>query len=205
MAEYSKTQTPRRPERLPLTRPSKALLAECVREKRRAADALDVVGDTTGVPEAVGAVPVGGDVGAGPASQPAPARRATARLPVGGFEGQSAKSVLQRYATDAVAVLFDCVNALQDYAEEAQRIGGPKGLAVASMASKGAGMLADRIVGFTVGQKLDVNITMKSQEDVPRWEQLPPEVQAKFEEVIMQATDGVWEASPPAASASPES
>ena len=97
------------------------------------------------------------------------------------------------------------MNALQDYAEEAQRIGGPKGLAVASMASKGAGMLADRIVGFTVGQKLDVNITMKSQEDVPRWEQLPPEVQAKFEEVIMQATDGVWEASPPAASASPES
>jgi len=194
MATHRKSAPTHRPESLPLGRLSKKILTQGHDAARRTRDALDLVGAAPEHAPQADLVPVTDHLGAGPPSECAPARRPLARLPQGPFTGQGAKAVLNRYATDAVAVLFDCVNALQDYAEEAQRIGGPKGLAVASMASKGAGLLADRIIGFTVGQKLDVSVTMKSQEDVPKWETLPVQVRAQFEQAIEQATSGTWEA-----------
>jgi hypothetical protein len=62
------------------------------------------------------------------------------------------------------------------------------------MATKSAGSLAKDVVAFTVGHRLDVHVNIKSQEDVPRWEQLPVHVRAEFEKKLGELTDQAWEA-----------
>ena len=115
-------------------------------------------------------------------------------LPTTDLGGASTSAVLKRYATDAVAVMFDCINQLREDATAARAIPTPQGLAVAAMATKSAGSLAKDVITFTVGHKLDVHVSIKSQEDVPRWENLPIAVRAKFEQAIGEATDSAWEA-----------
>lgn len=127
-----------------------------------------------------------------PPAWPAP-QRAPA-LPTTDLGGASTSAVLKRYATDAVAVMFDCINQLREDATAARAIPTPQGLAVAAMATKSAGSLAKDVITFTVGHKLDVHVSIKSQEDVPRWENLPIAVRAKFEQAIGEATDSAWEA-----------
>ena len=89
--------------------------------------------------------------------------------------------------------MFDCINQLREDATAARAIPTPQGLAVAAMATKSAGSLAKDVINFTVGHKLDVHVSIKSQEDVPRWENLPIAVRAKFEQAIGEATDSAWE------------
>lgn len=122
----------------------------------------------------------------------APEPRAS-KLPTTALGGGSTAQVLKRYATDAVAVMFDCINQLREDAEAARQLGDPRALAVAAMATKSAGSLAKDVVQFTVGHRLDVHVNIKSQEDVPRWEQLPVEVRAQFEETIGKLTNQAWE------------
>ena len=136
-----------------------------------------------------------GPVGEGEPSPPAwPAPQRAPALPTTDLGGASTSAVLKRYATDAVAVMFDCINQLREDATAARAIPTPQGLAVAAMATKSAGSLAKDVITFTVGHKLDVHVSIKSQEDVPRWENLPIAVRAKFEQAIGEATDSAWEA-----------
>ena len=115
-------------------------------------------------------------------------------LPTTDLGGASTSAVLKRYATDAVAVMFDCINQLREDATAARAIPTPQGLAVAAMATKAAGSLAKDVITFTVGHKLDVHVNIRSQEDVPRWDSLPVAVRAKMEAAIGEATDSAWEA-----------
>lgn len=129
-----------------------------------------------------------------PASEPPVADVArAAKLPTTALGGGSTAQVLKRYATDAVAVMFDCINQLREDADAARQLNDPRALAVAAMATKSAGSLAKDVVQFTVGHRLDVHVNIKSQEDVPRWEQLPVEVRAQFEETIGKLTNQAWE------------
>ncbi|MBP9931548.1 MAG: hypothetical protein KBF63_19915 [Rhodoferax sp.] len=122
---------------------------------------------------------------------PAPVRAPA--LPTTDLGGASTAAVLKRYATDAVAVMFDCINQLREDATRARLQDTPQAIAVAAMATKSAGSLAKDVVTFTVGHKLDVHVNIRSQEDVPRWEHLPVAVRAKFEQAIGEATDSAWE------------
>lgn len=153
-----------------------------------------LVGGVTadGCPVAEGATT--GAVATGEPDQPAwPAPVRAPALPTTDLGGASTAAVLKRYATDAVAVMFDCINQLREDATAARVLGTPQGLAVAAMATKSAGSLAKDVVTFTVGHKLDVHVNIRSQEDVPRWEHLPVAVRAKFEQAIGEATDSAWE------------
>lgn len=127
-----------------------------------------------------------------PPTETAWATRAPA-LPTTDLGGASTAAVLKRYATDAVAVMFDCINQLREDATTARLLGTPQGLAVAAMATKSAGSLAKDVITFTVGHKLDVHVSIRSQEDVPRWDSLPVAVRAKMEAAIGEATDSAWE------------
>ena len=138
---------------------------------------------------------IAGAVDEGEPAPPAwPAPQRAPALPTTDLGGASTSAVLKRYATDAVAVMFDCINQLREDATAARAIPTPQGLAVAAMATKSAGSLAKDVITFTVGHKLDVHVSIKSQEDVPRWDSLPVAVRAKFEQAIGEATDSAWEA-----------
>lgn len=128
-----------------------------------------------------------------PPPTPRPATIRAAHLPTTDLGGASTAQVLKRYATDAVAVMFDCINQLRVDADEARKIPTERALAVAAMATKSAGSLAKDVIAFTVGHRLDVHVNIRSQEDVPRWEALPVAVRAKFEEAISQAAEQTWE------------
>ena len=153
-----------------------------------------LVGGVTadGCPLAEGATT--GAVAASQPDQPAwPAPVRAPALPTTDLGGASTAAVLKRYATDAVAVMFDCINQLREDATRARLQDTPQAIAVAAMATKSAGSLAKDVVTFTVGHKLDVHVSIRSQEDVPRWEHLPVAVRAKFEQAIGEATDSAWE------------
>ena len=153
-----------------------------------------LVGGVTadGCPVAEGATT--GAVAASQPDQPAwPAPVRAPALPTTDLGGASTAAVLKRYATDAVAVMFDCINQLREDATRARLQDTPQAIAVAAMATKSAGSLAKDVVTFTVGHKLDVHVSIRSQEDVPRWEHLPVAVRAKFEQAIGEATDSAWE------------
>ena len=117
--------------------------------------------------------PVRRDLGAGNgqlAVQRAPS------LPLDSLSGPP-QSVVKRHSAAILAVAFQAINSAKEVMEQ------PENQAAQVAASKVAFEMTMKALEMAYGKKVDVGFAVKSQEDLPRWEDVPAEVRAALDKL----------------------
>ena len=97
-------------------------------------------------------------------------------LPRGPYP-QAGRKLLSAMQGEVISTLFDAVNEHRRLGDEARDAGD---LESAISAYKAVLAGAARIAEMTIGKKVTMDVTLRTQEDVPNWGDYPPEVQDKL-------------------------
>ena len=106
-------------------------------------------------------------------------------LPVGPFSG-SARHALTASALHLVSLFNDQINELRAAAERAKLAGNDE---LVAKIGDIAGRLEMRALELTMGKKMNLTLTLKSQDDLGDYRMVPPAVRARMDEALDE-----WEA-----------
>ncbi len=93
----------------------------------------------------------------------------------------TARAALDAGALMVVGVIHDTINEVRALAEKAKR---RDQLGHAISALDVAGKLTLRYLDITLGRKMRIDMNVRTQEDLPDYRSLPPEVRAKVDEAL---------------------
>ena len=95
--------------------------------------------------------------------------------------GGNIKRILHHASPDCAAILFEHINRLTSIARQTEL---DKLYEESMAASNLAGRLAIKTIELTVGKQLNIQATVTSQSSIPKWDQLPADVQAKWKPLL---------------------
>ena len=97
-------------------------------------------------------------------------------LPVGALQG-APQAVIKRHAHALLAVAFQAINAAKEVMQS------PDNQAAQVAASKVAFEMTMKALEMAYGKKVDVAVGVRSQEDLPQWNDVPAEVRAALDKL----------------------